>query len=90
MAAPPPSAAFWVGFITASASAAWLGIGNLLLEVAMVRRGADIPFWLSGLPFLSYFRHSPPVRSRGLDILASSLFVAVATAILGIYLLTVS
>jgi hypothetical protein len=90
MAAPPPSAVFWVGYIAAFASAAWLGIGNLFLHIAMVRRGADIPFLLSGLPFLGYFRHSPPVRSRGLDILASSLFVAVASALAGILLLAAS
>ena len=86
MASPPPSAAFWVGFLAACASAAWLGIGNLFLYLAMVRRGADIPFWPIGLAFLAYFRHSPPVRSRDLDMLASSLFVAAVTAIAAIFL----
>lgn len=90
MATPAPSAAFLVGYVTAAASAAWLGIGNLLLYIAMLRRGADIPSWRSGFAVLTYFRHRPPVRSRGLDVLAGSLLVAVATALVGIYLLTVS
>jgi hypothetical protein len=52
----------------------------------MVKRGADNHF--RSLAVFAYLRHGPPVRSRGLDILAGSLFVAAATALVGIYLLT--